>query len=1554
MDIEKETWNVINSYFRDTKDFMITHHIDSYNDFIKVKIPQLFSKDNPLSFHKNTFFRTDMNNDNIYYETTAYFGGKSGEGIYLSKPTIVDLETSNMKQLYPNEARLKNLTYGSDLYYDLDIEFSMKEKRDGKEDKIIYENVPIPSNNFLKHNLLGKIPVMLRSCLCVLDGTSPELRSIMGESKYDVGGYFIIDGAEKVIVSEERRVENKIFLLPSSDDKYYSRAEIKSSSLEEFQPARTTKLQLEKPSGRITLRLGQDVPFIDPTEDGRDIPLFIMFRLLGIETDKDILECICNDLDNDLSKKMVELLGPSINDPIIIERQIYDQQTAIHYLEQRTRKARLDADINQVLKMADKRISHLYDTIYETFVPHVGRDFHIKACYMGYMTNQYLKYIIGLEEETNRDNFINKRIDLSGFILSNSFRNAVREFIRRVDINISTKYELAHTEYSNENYVNIINEKNFGEIFDISKFQSHFLDTMKRGNIDLSLGKKMGIIQSLERRSYFNDLAHLRKIRDPVTGKVTDDRRRLHSSQYGCVCPVETPEGQNVGLQKNLAIMSRVSFGCSPKEIIKLVKELDLIELHDISFNEMYNKTKVFVNGVWIGVHLNPQILYKLLLLYRRNGLINIFTSIAWYSEKNEIIICSDQGRFCRPLYIVENNQLLLQPEILNKLKEKEYTWDDLTIGFNKRNYNYNIYDCKTGSPSDLGIYMDKNETIEDLIFKLNQNKSIIEYLDAEELNTTVLLSPTINIPNDNKNYTHCELHPSMALGITSFLLPFIQHNPAARNSFALAHTKQGIGYNGTNLSNRIDTTAHFLYYGQRPLCISRLNKAINNDKMISGMNVVIAISVLNGFNQEDAIVFNKSSLDRGLFQTGLYKRYAEHEVVDQKTGMIEKFYNPLNNKNNLANDIPNTIIKNNNNYSKLDEYGFIKEGSVLEEGDVVIGKYMRMKDEKGNIIYRDISVAVKRDHIGSVVDKVFTAMTNINKDKMVKIRICQHRVPEIGDKFASRCGQKGTMGMFLASEDMPYTKDGLVPDMILNPYAYNKRMTVAQFIELLFGRLAIEMGFFGLASPFEPINVEEIGKILEGIGLDRYSNETLYDGMSGRMMDTTIYTGPMYYQRLKHMVHDKINARTSGERINGIVVPGGKYDVKTRQPTGGRALGGGLRIGEMERDAILAHGISGFMRESMMERADKFVIYVSKKTGHICFVNPNNEFNNNLYYNPGADGPIVYQMAENIQDNTLLSKSEILGLNMEKQTDYDFCKIEIPYTTNLLLHELTGLGCSVRINIKNMQVEVGDKKIMDLDASYNLKGGGDSDDEYDDEDDDDNDDESESESENVSTNIDVNGVTINEELEPDMEKLAREQEMVEENIDKLDDVYEKKENYELNLNENLEENEKRKENSEEQESQIGGNDNENDIIGADEILTPQNKTSGELEMIDLDNGENGLNMVDLDNEQQIQNKSNITEKNNITPQNQTIKQSGGNDVKIVRISDTSISTDMPDSFNNFDKQLIADQYGGKQIKTNQNNVVHMNSAPDNFQDNFEIDDIDELRDELDLENINL
>ena len=1355
MNLDTETWDVINSYFRDIPNTLVRHHIDSYNDFIINKIPQIFKnfENNP----QTNIVLLDANDihSGITYEIKVYYGGKNHDKYKFGKPTIVNFPSGDISQLYPNEARLKKLTYGADFFYSVEVECTMK-----KNGVIIFENEPVPNPGYLDNIHLGKIPVMLKSCLCILNDASSEMLVQMGEDPYDLGGYLILDGSEKTIVSQERKAENIIFLntvtQSTGTEKYTHFVDVKCVSDEAFSKARTVKVQFEK-DGPITVRLGQLRPLLKENNN-RDVPLFIMFRALGVETDKEIIQYIIGDelynninsekqKNNDLTLQMLDLLRPSILDPYIIDEKIYDRELAEAYLvvlpsradnsnsgkggdgkggKDGDSKGGKDGDgkggkggkggnvdgksgkdnYSEISSNKVTQLSYLYSTLNESLFPHINNTSNnvnkSKAYYLGYLTRKLLLLKLGLIKDTDRDNFINKRIDLSGFLMASLFRDAFDEVIRNVRVSIGTKYTFNYKEYSGDNIVNIINETTYKKFFSIDKFKEHFNSQLKVGNI----GEKKGVVQLLDRGTRHYTIAHLRRIIDNISGgqRVTNNRRRLHATQYGCVCPAETPEGQKVGLNKGLAIISHITFGCNTKPIREFCISQGLETLDDFLPAEIHNLCKVFINGNWFGCHRNPEAFIEIFRLYRRNGLINIFTSIAWECSENEIKIYTDGGRFVRPLYIIENNNLLIQPHHIKDINTKTISFTDLVSGFRKRKHEYNYYDDDVKSLSS--IYIDSNETTGSgsgsgsasasgntqhsiIIDKLRESQSVIEYIDSQEFDTT-LLSSSFNILHNNlQHYTHIELHPSMFLSFNAHLLPFIQYNAGTRVIYGSKMVKQGISTYSMNFNNRIDTSAMVLNYPEKPMITCRLNNALGGDKFGHGQNIFVAVAKYN-YNQDDAIVGNQSSIDMGLFGISYYKMYEDHEETNTKTGDEFHFYNPdLQFKDEMPN-YPEKLLggKLKNNYSKMDKYGLPIKGEFIENDDIVIGKYFKTKDDSGNVEYRDMSTPSKTDMNGSFVDRVFTWQTNQNGDRMVKVRTCQHKPPVMGDKFSSRNCQKGTFGIVLKKEDLPYTEDGIVPDMILDPASYPSRMTMSQFIEILFGNMAPELGLFGSYNAFETVNLEQINDILETkLGMTSMGNRFLYNGMSGQQMEVTMFSGIVYYQRLKYLVDDKINIRESGHRDNqGITMPGGFYTVKERQSVAGRANHGGLRIGEMERDALLSHGIWGFIKETYIERCDKFIIQVSKASGEISICNPESY----LFYDNQTDGIVSYQIDDKLGKTSKVNKGNktgliaenIIGLNTYGHKQLDYVQLVVPYTFKLLLQEMQGMCMSVKMDV--------------------------------------------------------------------------------------------------------------------------------------------------------------------------------------------------------------------------------------------------------------------------------
>ena len=1194
IEYEKNIWSLVYNYFDNNSNYLTKHHIDSFNDFITNKIPQTFTQYNPQILYKELIPDTKK----YKYETHIYYGGKMANKIYIAKPIVYKEQDSKIeqKQLFPNEARLRNLTYASNIFCDIDVEYHIRNEKD--EIKIIEQT-------FTKINL-GKIPIMLQSKICALNNSTKEMKKQMGECPHDQGGYFVIDGQEKVIVSHERKAENKLYIVESNDALYSYSAQIKSVPENTFKYARTTVVNINSTNDLITIRL----PMMN-----KQIPLFLMFRALGIESDKEILKYILLNLNTEKSKLFMEHLRPSLENV----GDIFDQITAMRYLVNLT---------------YGKTTSHLLDIISTDLFPHVGDNNISKAYYLGYVVSKLLEVKLGLKKPTDRDSFIYKRVDLSGFLLASLFRERFKQFQRDVKIAIDTEYRFNGTEYQDDKFSNIINSKNITSVFNYRVIQDGFMKSFKIGTI---LNKK-GLIQTLNRLSSVGAISQLRRV-NIIGDMIMMGQRKLHSTQFGIVCCVEAPDGGNVGIKKHMSVLSQITFGYEPSNLIKLCNELGVVPLQSLIPESIYNIVKVLVNGSIIGIHYHPNSLMENLKLYRRNGLINIYTSISFDRQELEIQILTDGGRWCRPLLILddtEDNILRLNEKHLVDIKKKVINWNNIVAGFKTKNTVFNYYSPKVLCPKN------ENYTDGDLKLDMLKHSGLVEYLDSEEQNTSMISMNLDNTRKKDTNYTHMEIHPSLIMGFLGFNIPYSNCSPHPRNVYGTGQTKQSVGCYISNFRKRFDISAHVLYYPQRPLISTKLSKYTISDDLPTGINAIVAIASYTGYNQEDSIIINKGAMERGLFKSCYFKTYDTFEMTDSKNNSEDIIDNNLN--------VDEVNIKKEYNYTKLNKMGVVNEGEYVEDNDVLIGKYTKVNRD-----YVDTSVPVKDGGFG-VVDKVFIDYMNTHNHRMCKVRICTNRNPALGDKFASRHGQKGVIGMVLDSSDMPFNKDGIAPDLIINPHAIPSRMTLGQFIECIQGKICSTLGCFADATPFTNINSEDVSDILQDVcGFSRYGNEVLYSGITGKQLHANIFMGPTYYQRLKHMVKDKVNSRNTG-----------KYTLKNKQPPAGRSAGGGLRIGEMERDAILAHGLSQFLKESVFERSDAYSYHISNQSGLVGIYNSKK----NIIVCPSTDGPMKYINEEYIED---------IELDMTNSKKAEIYKIHVPYTLKQLTQECEAMGIAMR-----------------------------------------------------------------------------------------------------------------------------------------------------------------------------------------------------------------------------------------------------------------------------------
>ena len=1214
-------WKLIESYYNSPKNnkFVCNHHLQSFNTFIHTKIPYIIETLNPFKIIKDN------------YEIEIYVGDKDSKGIYISKPC-----DENNELLFPNKARLNDITYSSKIEVDILIKY-ITNNEDGTKTEI---------ETLVEKYRICDVPIMLHSDLCVLHNLNENQLISCGECPYDHGGYFIIDGKEKIIVSQERVATNKLFLsIPpdSANAPYKHEGIIRCTSKENTLFPKTIHLKVYSGSTSHTLtsngqvRHKQDrknaicisVPKIDlirkkniKSEDKSknnklanqtktyDIPLVILFRALGVESDKDILEYIFSEEIGKIPKKYLQFMRRTIHEGSIV----YTQKEALEYLKRYTEFNHVD----QVRKI-------LSDEVF----PNIGKEYLPKIYELGYLTFKMIKFAMGEIPPTNRDSYLFKRVDCSGILVTNAFRDAYNDFRNTVRDETDRIYTLGN--YQNMTDFKQVIETSFNKIFNPDIMPTSIRKSFKG---KWGIKETEGTIQDLNRLSYIGYVSHVRRVNTPMDRSLKlVAPHRSDASQWGYMCPIESPDGENIGLLKHMAFLCHITEESNEDALIQCLIHHDMIKLENLTKQQrMQNNTLIFLNNNWVGVHENPYKLVKRLKLLKKNNIINQMTSISWNIIENVIEIFNDSGRCVRPLYCKQYSE-----DAISKVK-KIISSKSKDIWFQ----------C-VAEENELGYQeeKDKNKTVDEL----KSTAYPLEFIDSTETSRSLIAMDESYITDyPNNIYDYIELHPSTALSMYTNTIPLSHHNQAPRNIFSGAQGKQTVGVYASNFNNRIDTASYILHYPQKPLLTTKYVNPCNVHRLPNGENVIVAIATYTGYNQEDSIIINKTSLERGLFNSSIYKAYVDSEKTNEKTGESLLFNNPIN----LMKKGINMNIKQ-ADWTKIDENGFPIENKYIEEDDVFVGKIkMSSKtvytDETTKRVVKDTekfsnvthSFSDKSDVAsfidGGMVDKVY--VYSKNNVKHLKIRFRKTREPVLGDKFASRHGQKGVIGMILPQEDMMFTKDGLVPDLIVNPHAFPSRMTIGHLFEAVLAKYSALSGHIVDGTAFENCDTQSYFQLLKNYGYEKYGNEIMMNGYNGEQMRTEIFIGPTFYYRLKHMVNDKLNYRSGSQSYAPIT-------STTRQPTQGRANEGGLRIGEMETNALLAHGIGSFAKESMMERSDKYKHMVDVENGVAAI--------------PLKNNPQSYM----------------------DEDSKDFSNVEIPYSFKLLTQELNAIGIKTKFDFK-------------------------------------------------------------------------------------------------------------------------------------------------------------------------------------------------------------------------------------------------------------------------------
>ena len=1528
-------WEIIESYFRGQHlERFVRHQLESYNNFVGHQIIKTIEMFNPVRIVSDQDFDPLSKKHSLEIFITF-------ENFHIYRPQIHE-NNGAIKLMFPQEARLRNFTYASSTTIDVNIKYVVRNGQNLENVQTFYKMIPKVH--------IGKLPIMLKSSICVLSQYKHFEHTQTGECKFDAGGYFIINGSEKTVLGQERAAENRVycFNVSKNNTKYTWMAEVKSvPDFKCISPKQINMMISSKNNGfgnAITIQL----PRVK-----QPIPLFIVFRALGIISDKDICEKILLDIGNDKNKPMLEALQASIIDA----NKHLTQEECIKYITSFVMYTPINMDKETGAK---KKHEFAMEILNNDLFPHCNNLVQ-KIHFLGYMANKLLLASFDIIKQDDRDSYLNKRVDLTGTLLNNLFRNYFNKLVKDMEKQVIREINTGSWK-STDDYENIINMTNIYKIIKSATIENGLKRALSTGDFGIkhTNSNKVGVAQVLNRLNYVSSLSHARRISTPTdkSGKLIPPRK-LHNTSWGFLCPAEcfdpetlillwngtskragdivvgdvlvddlgnsthirstcsgfknmydiipnksnfmkhrvtdnhiltlkirshksirnstrqdrkyshiveflnreemkfqekhfkslkdaedfvnsfddddtiditiekylklnkrtkenlvlfktegihwtkkevemdpyllgmwlgdglsdgsgfvlnyktdnetlaywenwaqengavitkgkrysftvvskknkdayinglcnrleeaplkkylrkynllknkhipndyltndretrlkvlaglidtdgsvrskgreirisqgpanyriiddaytlamslgfscgvkegvsqwtdtksgnkkfstykeltitgykiyeiptllprkkllrvenqyhlirsksfmyskfilqeagigpyvgwqlhdkrgrfclsdglashnTPEGQSVGVVKNLSYMSHITIYSNSLPLYEyIIPSITKIDDENLTVNEMYEKVKVFINGCWVGVTDEPESLYLELKNKKFKGIINIYTSIIFDYKMKEIRVCNDSGRLTRPLLRIKNKNILINKDIIDKLNKHELNWDNM-------------------------------------LTSSNAEESILEYIDPEEQSWSLIATKPkdiiANTVGEFYKYTHCEIHPSTIFGVLASCIPFPEHNQSPRNTYQCAQGKQAMGVYVTNYENRMDKTAYVLNYPMRPLVDTRIMNMIQLNKIPSGTQVIVAIMTHTGYNQEDSLLINQGSIDRGMALVTVY--HTEKDEDKQKINGDEEI--------RCKPDATKTKSMKMGNYNKVNSKGVIPENTLVENRDIIISKVTPIKENRNDhtkvIKYEDQSKMHKTTE-ECYIDKNYIDR-NGEGYNFAKVRIRTVRKPVIGDKFSSRHGQKGTVGNIIPECDMPFTANGVKPDIIINPHAIPSRMTIGQLKETVLGKVLVELGLFGDGTSFGEFDIKDICKELIKLGYESNGNELMYNGLTGEQHECSVFIGPVFYQRLKHMVNDKAHSRSIGPMVN-----------LTRQPAEGRSRDGGLRFGEMERDCyhkntpiVTTNGLSVLIKN--MENCDDEVLGWNEKTG--------------------------------------------------------------------------------------------------------------------------------------------------------------------------------------------------------------------------------------------------------------------------------------------------------------------------------------------------------------------
>ncbi len=1194
---------------------IVSHHTSSFNDF-------LATPDNPNSRMQRIVDDIRVPTDDAERGIIRLDPERTGSDVVIrlgrrrdangnidpqSKPTIRIEEPKVFEangcshELTPMEARLRNLNYMSPVYVRFEIE------RDGVEDDR-------PEDEKWVH--VGDLPMMVKSAGCNLNREVVErrLERSISDAEYkqeltasmedpeEPGGYFIIAGTERVLITLEDLAPNRVMV--EYNERYGTAVEI-AKVFSQRDGYRALTLVEKKKDGTLMV----SVPVTSSS-----IPLVALMKALGMESDQEIFDAIVSDPQ--MENIVYANIESSFDTKNYAPNGYHTKDNAILFLER-------NFAAGQAKEYRTKKVENILD---RSLLPHLGdtvEDRRKKAIFLGRVARSVLELSLGKRKEDDKDHYANKRLKLSGDLMEDLFRTSFSSLMKDL------KYQMERNWGRKKNEVPTIASSIRPDL--LTHKLIHALST---GNW---VGGRAGVSQLLDRTSNLSAMSHLRRITSSLTRSQPHfEARDLHPTQWGRLCPSETPEGQNCGLVKNAALIIDVSEGFPEGDINWILRDF---EVGDVKSGD---GTRVFVNGDLRGVHPNARKLVDDIRDRRRCGLISNQINIRFDEDMDEVIINCDEGRLRRPLLIVKNGRLCLTRKHVERIRE-----------------------------SIEGARGDTNRVKWDDLFR----EGIVEWVDAEEEEDALILVSPYEVPRRCPNcghalspedadwmnpgkggdvailkckwcgaefdvpslfdpkYTHMELDPMIILGVASGIVPYPEHNSAPRVTMGAGMGKQALGIPTANYRIRPDTRGHLMQYPQVPMVQTQAMDIMKYSHRPAGQNFCIAVLSYHGYNIEDALVMNKSSVQRGLGRSTFMRSYRTEERR-YPGGQEDHFEIP-------APEIMGARMDS--AYASLGEDGLISPESRVSGSDVLIGKTSppRFLDENSdsylsNQKRRETSITVRPGENGYVDSVMITESEN--GSRLVRVKVRDERIPELGDKFCSRFGQKGVVGRLVDQCDMPFTADGITPDLVVNPHGIPSRMTIGHVLEMIAGKVGAMEGRIIDGTAFSGENETSIRDGLKRNGFKDSGKEIMYDGRTGRMIEADVYTGVIFYEKLHHMVSGKMHVRSRGP-----------VQILTRQPTEGRSRQGGLRFGEMERDCLIGHGAAMVIKDRLLDESDgtKQWICGNPKCGHIAIMDKNGSL-----YCPVCRKSNVYLVQTSYAFKLLMDELLSLGVAMRLQLE--------------------------------------------------------------------------------------------------------------------------------------------------------------------------------------------------------------------------------------------------------------------------------------------------------------